>query len=61
VKLIRRYQMLPLSGHCRTCEQFFVSGDVAERAGWHARHTGHEVRITETRLIIITQPAAVAR
>jgi hypothetical protein len=51
-KLSRRFQVLPLTGHCSVCD-LPITGDVDHASIDHAAATGHEVRITDTRLIII--------
>lgn len=51
MKLSRRYQSLPAVATCATCAKV-IEGD----ARAHAAKTGHQVRITETSLIII-EPA----
>jgi hypothetical protein len=59
----RRYQVPPPFAYCDTCRTV-VSGPqspaVEGDARAHATTTGHEVRITQTRLIIIAPQAAGA-
>lgn len=62
-KLSRRYQVPPDFAYCDAC-RMVVSGDrspaVEGDARAHAETTGHEVRITQTRLVIIGTQAVTA-
>lgn len=60
-KLSRRYQVQPDAGCCAICPAVTFVGPGAKMAALrHIRATGHEVRIFETRLIIIAPQAAEA-
>lgn len=61
-KLARRFQILEAIGYCTTCQDRVTGPDATleDDAASHTRGTGHEVRITQTRLIIIAPQAVSA-
>jgi hypothetical protein len=58
-KLSRRYQVLLSTGQCARCPKAFAGPAAVADAARHVTRTGHEVRVTQTRLIIIGPPAEV--
>ena len=64
MKLSRRYQVMSAIGWCEDCETSVIHGydEMAENAAAkHASGTGHQVRVMQSRLIIIEpQPAGEA-